>query len=170
MRALEQAAHAQRTAGPPGGARARLRAGDGALTALQAVDRTGGAATPAPTPAATGAARGKAPVERRTLGTQFKSQLQQLMDALHRTKSAPRARAHALPRPAPPLPSLACWRAFRSGSPDPSARSPHFIRCIKPNAQKVGDHFDAQMVARQLRCVLAARAAVLHLPPQRLGS
>lgn len=32
-----------------------------------------------------------------------------------------------------------------------NATNPHFIRCIKPNAQKCADLFDSQMVARQLR-------------------
>ena len=29
--------------------------------------------------------------------------------------------------------------------------SPHFIRCIKPNAAKCANHFDACLVTRQLR-------------------
>lgn len=50
----------------------------------------------------------------RTLGSQFKSQLSELMTTLHNT-------------------------------------DPHFIRCIKPNSEKVSDNFDSSLVSRQLR-------------------
>lgn len=32
-----------------------------------------------------------------------------------------------------------------------SEASPLFIRCLKPNMQKVADHFDSEMVMNQLR-------------------
>jgi myosin heavy subunit len=52
--------------------------------------------------------------KKKTLGTQFKDQLAQLMGAL-------------------------------------TATQPHFVRCIKPNAEKVGNLFQAPMVLSQLR-------------------